>query len=127
MDREHSTQTGLPIMIQDKDIDVPLPSNEGLSESDKEDFHDPIHLIALIKLSRIAGDIINEIYSIPQPNRVNRFVLRVQRILANLRSWNDTLPRELQFNRQATPMYSSRSIASLHLNFSQVCVPSNYK
>jgi proline utilization trans-activator len=109
-------------MIRDEDIDVPYPSMEGLSDLEKDDFHDPSHINAQLQLAKITGNILNDIYRIPQPGRANTFVQSVQRILKSLWSWRETLPPILKFNQQAVPMYSSRSVASLHLNFSQVCI-----
>jgi proline utilization trans-activator len=109
-------------MIRDEDIDVPYPSMDGLTALEKEDFHDPSHINAQLQLAKITGNILNDIYRIPQPGRANTFVQSVQRILKSLWSWRETLPPILRFNQQAVPMYSSRSVASLHLNFSQVCI-----
>jgi proline utilization trans-activator len=107
-------------MLRDEDVDVPLPSEDGLTAFEKDDFHSPCHIIAQLKLARITGDILNDIYRIPQPGRANDFVKSVQRILNGLSLWRDTLPPLLECNHGAVPMYSSRSVASLHLNFSQV-------
>lgn len=107
-------------MLRDEDIDVPLPSMDNLTDVEMEDFHDPSHINAQLELSRITGNILNDIYRIPQPGRTNTFVQSVRRILKSLWSWRDTLPPILKFNPRVVPMYSSRSVASLHLNFGQV-------
>lgn len=120
LDRVCSSKVGLPIMLRDEDIDVPLPSMDNLSDEEKEDFHDPRHIIAQHLLAKITGEILNEIYRIPQPGRAKTFPLRVRKVLTSLQSWQDNLPDILRFNKQTVPMYSSRSVASLHLNYSQV-------
>jgi len=107
-------------MLRDEDIDVPLPSMDNLSEDEKEDFHDPRHIIAQYLLAKITGEILNEIYGIPQPGRAKTFPLKVRKVLTSLQSWQDNLPEILKFNKHTNPMYSSRSVASLHLNYSQV-------
>lgn len=120
LDRVFTSKVGLPIMLRDEDIDAPLPSMENLSNNDKEDFHDPSYIIAQIKLAKITGEIFNDIYRIPRPHQANPSEQSVNRILKSLYSWRDGLPSNLQFNRQLRPMYSSRSVASLHLNFGNV-------
>jgi hypothetical protein len=107
-------------MFRDEDADVPFPSMNGLTDLEKEDFYDETHINAQIKLAKITGNILNEIYHIPQPGKANTFVQGVHTILTNLREWNEELAPILKFNVHATPMYSSRSVASMHLNFSQV-------
>jgi hypothetical protein len=120
MDRVCSSKVGLPIMLRDEDVDVPLPSMDNLTDEEKEDFHDPSHIIAQYKLSKITGDILNEIYCIPKPGRAKTFPFSAHKILTSLQSWQETLPYILKFNQRTIPMYSSRSVASLHLNYSQV-------
>jgi proline utilization trans-activator len=108
-------------MLRDEDIDVPLPSIDNLTtDEEREDFHDPSHIIAQYKLAKITGDILNDIYRIPQPGRAKTFPHNAHKILKSLQSWQETLPPILKFNQRTVPMYSSRSVASLHLNYSQV-------
>jgi hypothetical protein len=107
-------------MLRDEDVDVPLPSMYNLTDDEKEDFYVSDHIEAQQKLSKITGDILNEIYRIPQPGRAKTFPLSAHKILTSLQSWQKTLPPILRFNERAVPMYSSRSVASLHLNYSQV-------
>ena len=57
-DRLCSAQLGHPIMIQDADIDVEMPSMAGLTPKEQEDFSDPSHLVANVKLTRITSNII---------------------------------------------------------------------
>ena len=57
LDRISASKLGRPVTISDDDIDVEFPSMDGLSSEEKEDFIDPAHLIANIKLARITGRI----------------------------------------------------------------------
>lgn len=119
-DRLTSSKAGLPLMIRDDDIDIDMPSSKGLSPSKLEEFADPDHLIANIKLSRISGSIMSDLYRIPGGRRDSVFVQSVHKILTNLRSWDKTLPPELKLNPNVIPCYPARPIASLHLQFNQV-------
>jgi hypothetical protein len=107
-------------MMRDEDINVPLPSMDNLTDAEKKDFHDPSYIIAQYKLAKIIGEILNDIYRIPQSGQAKRFIHSVHTHLKSLWSWHDTLPPVLEFNMESVPMYSSRSVASLHLNYGQV-------
>jgi hypothetical protein len=103
-------------MLRDEDIDVPLPSENCLTDPEN-DFHHHSFINAQIALAKITGNILNNIYGIPQSGRSNQSVLR---IFKSLEEWRDSLPPMLEFNQQSNPRYSCRSVASLHLNFSLV-------
>jgi hypothetical protein len=45
------------LLISDAVIDVELPTNEGLIPAELEEFTDPSHLVANVKLARITGQI----------------------------------------------------------------------
>jgi proline utilization trans-activator len=57
LDRLCCSILGYPLLISDSLIDVELPTDQGLSVSEQEEFSDPAHLIATIKLARITGQI----------------------------------------------------------------------
>lgn len=126
LDRIMSSKIGLPTMIQDTDIDVQLPSKDGLSHPEMEDFYDPAYLVAQITLSRITGNVLGNIYHIPQHDRANTFVRGVQTILTSLRNFHEALPPLLRLDHHSSPMYLNRSVASLHLHFNQVSQTLNY-
>jgi hypothetical protein len=107
-------------MLRDEDIDVPLPSMDNLTDEEKKYFHDPTYIIAQYRLAKITGEILNDIYRIPKPGQGKQFVRSVRTNLKNLSLWKDTLPPILEFNHESSPMYSTRSVASLHLNYGQV-------
>ncbi|RDW78260.1 hypothetical protein BP5796_06112 [Coleophoma crateriformis] len=121
LDRLMSSKVGLPAMIQDEDIDTQLPSMDGLSAQDMQDFYDPAHLVAQIHLSRITGNVLSKIYHIPQPGRANTFIQGVQKTLTSLRTFHENLPALLRLSQSNPVMYANRSVASLHLHFNQ-CV-----
>jgi hypothetical protein len=95
---------------------------EGLSPDEAEDFYSPELMTAQIKLARITGNAMSDLYRIPQPGRANMFVQNVQRILTSLRSWHETLPHVLKLDFDAMPVYPSRSVASLHLHFANTVI-----
>jgi hypothetical protein len=45
------------LLISDDVIDVELPTNEGLVPAELEEFTDPSHLVANVKLAKITGQI----------------------------------------------------------------------
>lgn len=47
---------------------------DGLSPAEQEDFFDPVHLLAQIQLCRITGNVLGDVYRIPQPGRANTLV-----------------------------------------------------
>ncbi|TVY36614.1 putative transcriptional regulatory protein [Lachnellula subtilissima] len=121
LDRLMSSKVGLPTMIQDTEIDAQIPSMNGLTQHDMEDFYNPAHLVAQITLSRITGNVLGNIYHIPQADRTNTFVRGVQTTLTSLRNFHEGLPPILRLDPNNSPMYLNRSVASLHLHFNQ-CV-----
>ncbi|OKL62323.1 hypothetical protein UA08_02518 [Talaromyces atroroseus] len=118
-DRITSSKLGHPVTIHDRDIDVDLPSMNNLTPSEQEEFCDPSHLIAHVKLAKITGEIISDIYG--RSSQAKAFVQSVQKILRSLRSWAETLPESVQISHSKPLKYASRNVASLHLCFNQ-CV-----
>lgn len=57
LDRLCSSNLGYPLLISDAVIDVELPTNEGLIPAELEEFTNPSHLVANVKLARITGQI----------------------------------------------------------------------
>lgn len=54
-DRLLCSRLGYPITMRDEDIDIELPSMNGLHEAVQEEFAEPAHLVANIRLARITG------------------------------------------------------------------------
>jgi hypothetical protein len=118
IDRITSSKLGHPVTVRDSAIDVDLPSMDRLTPAEQEEFSDPSHLVAHVKLARITGDIIGDIYG--RPDQAKAFVQSVQKILRSLRSWAETLPESVQISPGKPQKYAARNVASLHLCFNQV-------
>ncbi|KAF9890090.1 hypothetical protein FE257_006251 [Aspergillus nanangensis] len=116
-ERMTASKLGQPITIRDEDIDVEMPSMDGLTAQEAEEFVDPAHLCASVRLAKIIGNILTGIYGLP--NRVNGMcVQRVHSILNQLRDWDDTLPSQLK----SKGVGSSRPVASLHVAYNQCII-----
>jgi hypothetical protein len=92
---------------------------EGLTPNDQQEFADPAHIVAHLKLARITGEIISDIYG-RSLRQDQAFIYSVQKVLRNLRSWAETLPENVRLISAGPYRYASRNIASLHLCFNQV-------
>lgn len=114
-----SSRLGHP-MISDGYIDAPLPSQDDLLAADKDDFFDPMQLIANIKLCRITGSILSLIYGGLSQRNTGNFIRNVHTILNQLKELDADLPVELKLDHARFPAYGSRSVASLRLHFNQV-------
>ncbi|PVH70848.1 fungal-specific transcription factor [Cadophora sp. DSE1049] len=114
-DRMWGSKLGHPLMIPDRDITVDLPSISGLTEEANAEFSDLSYIIASIKLARIAGEIVTNIYCRGKPPP---FVQSVQRILRDLNAWMTALPESVRLSGSGS---SPRHVVSLHLSFNQ-CV-----
>ncbi|KAH8781091.1 c6 zinc finger domain-containing protein [Diaporthe sp. PMI_573] len=113
-----SSRLGHP-MISDGYIDAPFPSQDNLPAADKDDFFDPMQLIANIRLCRITGSILSLIYGGPSPRDAGNFIRNVHTILNQLKEVDAELPIELKLDHTRFPAYGSRSVASLRLHFNQ--------
>jgi proline utilization trans-activator len=56
-DRFSASKIGQPITVRDEDIDVEMPSMDGLTREEMKEFLDPRNLVINIKLARIIGNI----------------------------------------------------------------------
>ncbi|KAI1489121.1 fungal-specific transcription factor domain-containing protein [Biscogniauxia mediterranea] len=119
-DRVCSSKLGHAPMIRDEDIDAPLPSADGLSPEEADDFVDAKQLIANIQLARIMGSILS-LYGVAT-QRPKDFVRNVHAILNSLKQWETELPVELKLDHNRFPSYASRSVASLRLHFNQCII-----
>lgn len=109
---------GHPVSIQDDDIGVDLPSNDGLSENELSDFLDDEYMNAFVRLSRLSKHIISSIYSRKATNIA--FSQRVQTALKDLRGWVEGLPKHLQIPPGAQLL--KRPTKWLHLSFNQYVI-----
>jgi hypothetical protein len=119
LDRFLSSKIGLPLLISDDDISVDLPStNPALNSGD---FGDHVHLMAVVRLAKIAGNISRSLY-VRTPQR-GTFLQRVERIREELGQWRDQLPdhMKLDFTRgSGSDIYSQPVTSPLQLTFNQV-------
>ncbi|KAI5459024.1 fungal-specific transcription factor domain-containing protein [Mariannaea sp. PMI_226] len=88
LDRVLSAKTGLPLLISDDDISVDLPSRN--SDLNSEDFGNEKHLVTVVRLAKIAGNISRSLY-VRTPQR-GTFLQRVEKIREELSSWKEQLP-----------------------------------
>lgn len=116
-DRFWSSKLGYPVGITDTDIGVGLPSKPELtcSEVDISDLPNTDYILAMIRLARIAGNIIGSIYRLVNPPP---FVPTVQKVLRELNSWASDLAPSVRLAVDGGPQ--SRPVVSIHLSFNQV-------
>ena len=116
-DRLCSLKLGHPAMISDEDISVNLPSQADLSSDDLEDFPDPKQILASIAMARIAGSILQDLY---QPRSRFSILPNVQKILAKLKDFIESLPQELSLAKIAAAACPGRALTSLHVHCNHV-------
>ncbi len=138
-DRFSASKLGQPIAVRDEDIDVEMPSMDGLTKDEMAEFLDPRNLMINIKLARIIGNIrkssspvyvipglsdsyilpslVTQIYGIPKATK-GLYINQVHSILKQLRAWHDDLPSEMRVKERGTP----RPVASLHLAYNQCII-----
>ncbi|KAM0438522.1 hypothetical protein ACHAPT_001271 [Fusarium lateritium] len=116
-DRFSASKLGQPITVRDEDIDVEMPSMDGLTKEEMAEFLDPQNLIINIKLARIIGNILTHIYGIPKATN-GLYIHQVHGILKQLRAWNDELPPDMRIKERGT----LRPVASLHLAYNQCII-----
>ncbi|KAH0032267.1 putative fungal-specific transcription factor, partial [Aureobasidium melanogenum] len=119
LDRMMSSKVGYPTLLKDEDVEVDLPTDEGLTEAQKDDFIDADYLTASISLARIAGGIIGSLYS--RRKLPDTFSQRVQAVFRKLRDWVEALPPSMQLRQEDASSQVARHIVMLHLSFNQ-CV-----
>ncbi|KAK7725468.1 hypothetical protein SLS63_008071 [Diaporthe eres] len=111
-----SSRLGHP-MISDGYIDAPLPSQDNLPAADKDDFFDPMQLIANIRLCRITGSILSLIYGAPSQRHAENFIRNVHTILNQLKDLDAELPMELKLDHTRFPaeacIYAARASANI--------------
>lgn len=138
-DRFSASKIGQPLTVRDEDIDVEMPSMDGLTQDEMAEFLDPRNLIINIKLARIIGNIcrclsslflprlychliltlptVTQIYGIPKATK-GLYIHQVHSILNQLRAWQDELPSDMRVVERSTP----RPVASLHLAYNQCII-----
>lgn len=114
LDRFWGSKSGFPAQIQDDDIYVDAPS-QASTENHGDQFSDPDHQIESIKLARIIGKTIKEIYTRKKPKE--SFLQREQKLLIEMQEWVKELPEKLRIHPNQA---NSKHTILMHLQFSYV-------
>uniref|UniRef100_A0A0D2XP35 Xylanolytic transcriptional activator regulatory domain-containing protein n=1 Tax=Fusarium oxysporum (strain Fo5176) TaxID=660025 RepID=A0A0D2XP35_FUSOF len=119
-DRFSASKLGQPITVRDDDIDVEMPSMDGLTKDEMAEFLDPQNLITNIKLAKIIGNILTHIYGIPKATN-GLYIQQVHGILKQLREWHDELQPDMRVKERAescvnAAQASSRIVEGLFLD-----------
>lgn len=109
---------GLPMQILDEDIHVDMPTTISPTWRHEEELSDTAYMTANIKLARIVGETITNLYS--RRKYQETFLQRVQKLLKSLKHWVETLPESLRLNMEDLES-SKKPVVSLHMAFNQ-CV-----
>ncbi|KAH5152991.1 hypothetical protein HBH69_131510 [Parastagonospora nodorum] len=119
-DRSTCSKLGQPVTIQDSDIDVAVPSTDGLSLADHKYLGSSAdHLIAFINLAKITGYIMNDVHVPSAKVNGEKLVKNVRSILGKLRNWDSHVPARLRWDPVGGV---PRSVASLQLHFNQCII-----
>ncbi|KAM3437193.1 hypothetical protein MY4824_003891 [Beauveria thailandica] len=111
MDRFWGLKCGLPVQVDDSDIQVGLPAHLP-DDSEREQLPDAAPQITSISLARLAGDIAQELYGPRKP--AGGFLQHEQSLLAKSRRWIESLPDSLKLKPAGD---NSRNVTVLHLQF----------
>ncbi|KAM3520618.1 hypothetical protein MY4038_009363 [Beauveria bassiana] len=111
MDRFWGLKCGLPIQVNDSDIQVDLPADL-LDDREREQLPDPALQIASISVARLAGNISQELYAPRKPEGC--FLQHEQSLLAQSHRWLESLPDRLKLKPAGD---NSRDVTVLHLQF----------
>ncbi|GAV50588.1 hypothetical protein ZYGR_0Z00110 [Zygosaccharomyces rouxii] len=115
-DRLVSVRFGLPLMINEMDIDVPLlteserPNQQGLFEAH--------HFNSQVRLAKITTQIVRKIYT----RNSFSFVQNCYMVLKELKHWLDTLPNSLKVDYGNFSAKQSRSTINLHINYNYTII-----
>lgn len=119
LDQSLASRLGQSASVQDGDIHVDFPSDDGLPSNSKGDFADMESLTAHINLAGLAGQVTQSLYG--RRTQKEPFSQRVQQALKKLQGWVRNLPDILQFEGCQLLRPVPPHIRYLHLTFNQVC------
>ncbi|PQK17131.1 hypothetical protein BB8028_0007g03300 [Beauveria bassiana] len=111
MDRFWGLKCGLPVQVNDSDIQVDLPADL-LDDREREQLPDPALQIASIFVARLAGNISQQLYGPRKPGGC--FLQHEQSLLAQSHQWLESLPDSLKLKPAGD---NSRNVTVLHLQF----------
>ncbi|KAF5715802.1 transcriptional regulatory [Fusarium globosum] len=115
-DRSTCSKLAQPLMIQDSDINVEMPSLSQHEPEIEKVLGYPGPLIAYISLAKITGLIMSDIYSPSAKASGGKFIQNVRSILQKLKHWDADLPSHLRWNQETAIL---RPVASIQLHFNQ--------
>ncbi|EOA85984.1 uncharacterized protein SETTUDRAFT_110961 [Exserohilum turcica Et28A] len=119
-DRSTCSKLGLPITIQDSDIDVTMPSINGLSPIEQKFLGSSTdHLVAHINLAQVTGYIMEDIHVSLSKANGDDYVQNIRSILGKLRKWDSHVPARLRWDPAGGV---PRPVASLQLHFNQCII-----
>lgn len=118
LDRLWATMLGQPVSIRDEDIDVALPSPDGLPNMFSEDFYDADDVIAGLRITQLSADVTSSIYG--RSMQKDSFSFRVQQALKKLDCWVKELPDSLRAKLDDAHYHSDIADMTLHLFCNQV-------
>lgn len=110
-DRLVAVRFGLPLMIDELDIEVPLLNDRNNSTCSVS--LDIFHFVSQVKLAKITTHIIRNIYT----RNSCSFVHNCHTVLNQLKNWLDELPKELMLDYNDFDVAKSRSTVNLHINY----------
>jgi proline utilization trans-activator len=121
LDRSWATMLGQPVSIRDEDIDVALPSSEGLPDAVTDDFHNVDDAIAGMRITRLAAEITSSVYG--RNMQQDSFSCRVQQALIKLDGWVKSLPDRLRSKVEQASNDTNMANMMMHLFYNQVSSP----
>lgn len=120
LDRTCTSKIGLPVSVDDGDIQVNLPSIGGAGSLESDDFGDVDYELCSISLSKITARLTEQIYG--RRHYQTAFSQRVQTTLKALNKWMEELPPQLHLHIDSSLSPPPMHILYLHLRFNQVAV-----
>ncbi|KAL9616279.1 MAG: hypothetical protein Q9160_008841 [Pyrenula sp. 1 TL-2023] len=120
LDRSWATMLGQPVSIRDEDIEVALPSAEGIPDAYANDFHPVDGAIAGLRIARLSAEITSSIYG--RTMQQDSFSHRVQRALQKLDSWVKSLPKSLRAKVDEASNDVDMADTMLHLYYNQCLI-----
>lgn len=115
-DRLVSVRFGLPLMINEMDVDVPLVTE--LEGPNRQGSVEVSHFNSQVRLAKIITKIVRKIYT---RNSLS-FVQNCYVILKQLKHWLDTLPDSLKVDYGNFSTKQPRSTINLHINYNYTII-----
>ncbi|OAL44837.1 hypothetical protein IQ07DRAFT_550031 [Pyrenochaeta sp. DS3sAY3a] len=120
LDRSWATMLGQPVSIRDEDIEVALPSSQGLPDAFADDFHRVDDAIAGLRMARLSAEVMSSIYG--RNMQQDSFSYRVQQALKKLDGWVKSLPDSIRTKIDETSNETDMADMMLHLYYNQCLI-----